>query len=157
MQLGDEPPPRFAFYAPDSAVSNDDFFTLNSLGDRTFHVEQIPCWITKTTIETHEIIRHNLDRFPVICGKDKGAPGHAIVRLLKTKLYQISGPRFSPEFFGTGRIRQTQRIGRQRNLRRASHTTFNFSFLRTISRTRTSRNHAPRSTQLNTIIFPQRN
>jgi tRNA uridine 5-carboxymethylaminomethyl modification enzyme len=33
-----------------------------------FHVEQIPCWITYTTEETHEIIRSNLHQSPLYAG-----------------------------------------------------------------------------------------
>ena len=33
-----------------------------------FHVEQIPCWITYTTEETHRIIRENLHQSPLYAG-----------------------------------------------------------------------------------------
>ncbi len=71
IQLGDEPPPRFAFYAGEAARPND-FFTLNHGTDGAFHVEQIPCWITNTTPQTHEIIRSNLDRSPLYAGRIQG-------------------------------------------------------------------------------------
>ena len=45
------------------------FFTLNYGTDGEFHVEQIPCWITNTTAETHEIIRANLHRSPLYAGR----------------------------------------------------------------------------------------
>ncbi len=68
IQLGDEPPPRFSFLPlPPSGVN--DLFTLNTAA---FHVEQIPCWITHTTAETHEIIRRNLDRSPLYSGRIQG-------------------------------------------------------------------------------------
>jgi tRNA uridine 5-carboxymethylaminomethyl modification enzyme len=35
-------------------------------------MEQIPCWITHTTAQTHEIIRRNLDRSPLYSGKIQG-------------------------------------------------------------------------------------
>ncbi len=38
----------------------------------TFHVEQLPCWITETTPKTHEIIRQNLHRSPLYCGQIEG-------------------------------------------------------------------------------------
>lgn len=47
VQEGDEPPPFFSFWS----------------GDR--QVEQIPCYITYTTPETHRIIRENLHRSPM--------------------------------------------------------------------------------------------
>src|SRR5438552_3258845 len=48
IQLGDDPPPRFAFY--DEGIGRDagDIFTLNYDGPGEFHVEQVPCWITST-------------------------------------------------------------------------------------------------------------
>jgi tRNA uridine 5-carboxymethylaminomethyl modification enzyme len=71
IQLGDEPPPRFAFQVGEGARAND-VFTLNHDADGAFHVEQIPCWITHTTLETHQIIRSNLDRSPLYAGRIKG-------------------------------------------------------------------------------------
>jgi tRNA uridine 5-carboxymethylaminomethyl modification enzyme len=72
IQLGDTPPSRFAF--DDSAARlADDIFSLNCRGEGEFHVEQIPCWITRTTPETHEIIRRNLHLSPLYAGSIKGA------------------------------------------------------------------------------------
>jgi tRNA uridine 5-carboxymethylaminomethyl modification enzyme len=74
VQQGDEPPPRFAFHNGDAATRQpNDVFTLNFGQDGTFHVEQIPCWVTHTTERTHEIIRSNLDRSPLYAGRIKGA------------------------------------------------------------------------------------
>jgi tRNA uridine 5-carboxymethylaminomethyl modification enzyme len=70
-QLGDEPPPRFSFFRDESS-GHDDFFTLNDVSGEKFHVEQIPCWITQTTLATHEIIRSNLHRSPLYAGRIKG-------------------------------------------------------------------------------------
>jgi tRNA uridine 5-carboxymethylaminomethyl modification enzyme len=70
IQLGDEPPPRFSFFAEEGA-GKDDVFTLNDL-EGEFHVEQIPCWITETTPHTHSIIRSNLHRSPLFAGRIKG-------------------------------------------------------------------------------------
>ncbi len=70
-QLGDEPPPRFAFYS-ESRKFKDAIFTLNFDKRGEFHVEQIPCWITHTTRKTHEIIRANLHRSPLYSGQIKG-------------------------------------------------------------------------------------
>jgi len=71
IQHGDEPPPRFAFYAEATSPIND-IFTLNYNGRGEFHVEQLPCWITQTTPHTHEIIRSNLHRSPLYAGRIKG-------------------------------------------------------------------------------------
>jgi tRNA uridine 5-carboxymethylaminomethyl modification enzyme len=72
VQLGDEPPPRFSFEVGKLKKSRDDIFTLNHDDGGEFHVEQIPCWITHTTAETHEIIRANLHRSPLYAGNIKG-------------------------------------------------------------------------------------
>lgn len=64
-QDGDNPQPRFSHLA------------RNSEGQ--FHVEQLPCWITTTTPETHEIIRSSLHRSALYGG-----------------LIQGTGPRYCP-------------------------------------------------------------
>jgi len=71
VQLGDEPPPRFAFYDGARKLKNE-VFTLNFNDRGEFHVEQIPCWITHTTQRTHDIIRANLHRSPLYSGQIKG-------------------------------------------------------------------------------------
>src|SRR6266568_655583 len=71
IQLGDEPPPRFSFYS-EAASESDDFFTLNYNSKGEFHVEQMPCWTTRTTPRTHEIIRSNLHRSPLYAGRIEG-------------------------------------------------------------------------------------
>lgn len=72
QQLGDEPVPRFSYLADTLNKNPDDLFTLNPWGDPEFHVEQLPCWITYTRPETHEIIRSNLDQSPMYCGIIEG-------------------------------------------------------------------------------------
>ncbi len=54
-QHGDNPTPVFSF-----------------LGNRTEHPTQIPCYITHTNEQTHEIIRQNLDRSPMYSGVIEG-------------------------------------------------------------------------------------
>jgi tRNA uridine 5-carboxymethylaminomethyl modification enzyme len=71
-QLGDDPPPTFAFQAEEIGGGQGEIFTLNSVRDGKFHVEQLPCWITATTSETHEIVRANLHRSPLYAGRIKG-------------------------------------------------------------------------------------
>jgi tRNA uridine 5-carboxymethylaminomethyl modification enzyme len=67
-QLGDEPPPCFSFLPQARQVENDIF----SLNTPEFHVEQLPCWITHTTGETHEIIRRNLQKSALYSGRIEG-------------------------------------------------------------------------------------
>ena len=71
-QDGDSPVPKFSFLADTLKKDADDLFTLNPWGDSTFHVEQMPCWITYTTPATHDIIRNNLDQSPMYCGVIEG-------------------------------------------------------------------------------------
>ena len=54
-QAGDEPVPVFSF-----------------LGERRHHPQQISCFITKTTEETHDIIRGSLDESPMYTGLIEG-------------------------------------------------------------------------------------
>lgn len=71
-QDGDEPPPKFSFMADTITRGPDDLFTLNPWGDPSFHVEQLPCWITYTNAHTHEAIRANLHQSPMYCGVIEG-------------------------------------------------------------------------------------
>jgi tRNA uridine 5-carboxymethylaminomethyl modification enzyme len=72
VQNGDNPPIPFTF-CPEK-LENDacSTFTLNSWKDNTFHVEQRPCWITYTNSKTHDLIRANLDKSPMYCGRIEG-------------------------------------------------------------------------------------
>ena len=54
-QPGDTPAPVFSF-----------------LGNAEQHPEQLPCWITQTNSQTHEIIRGGLDRSPLFTGVIEG-------------------------------------------------------------------------------------
>lgn len=72
VQLGDEPPPTFAFEPAEIGGALGEIFTLNRVEDGKFHVEQLPCWITATTPKTHEVVRANLQRSPLYAGRIKG-------------------------------------------------------------------------------------
>jgi len=72
-QLGEEPPSRFSYLpAGEELAEGEDFLTLNRVVDGRFHVEQLPCWITATTPQTHEIILRNLHRSPLYSGRIQG-------------------------------------------------------------------------------------
>ena len=71
-QHGDEPPPTFSFMADTLERGTDEIFTLNEWADGRLQVRQIPCWITNTTPETHDIIRANLDKSPLFAGVIEG-------------------------------------------------------------------------------------
>jgi tRNA uridine 5-carboxymethylaminomethyl modification enzyme len=70
-QPGDDPPPRFSYL---SGVLEEEksLFTLNHWDQNKFHVEQLPCWVTYTNSKTHEVIRANLDKSPMYCGRIEG-------------------------------------------------------------------------------------
>jgi tRNA uridine 5-carboxymethylaminomethyl modification enzyme len=71
VQLGDEPPPRFAFCA-EIESSKNEIFSLNFTERGEFHVEQVACWITHTMPRTHDIIKANLHRSPLYAGRIQG-------------------------------------------------------------------------------------
>lgn len=54
IQHGDEPPEPFSHFTPE------------------LRVEQIPCWLTRTTTATHEVIAQNLHRSPLYSGQITG-------------------------------------------------------------------------------------
>ena len=72
LQRGDEPPKPFSYMAHTLKKGVDDIFTLNEWHDGLFHVEQLPCAITYTTSATHDIVRSNLDKSPLYCGRIEG-------------------------------------------------------------------------------------
>ncbi len=78
-QHGDETPPRFSGMPLHAGGGAHETFTLNREEGGMFHVEQLPCWITRTTEATHDIIRANLDRSPLFAG-----------------IIQGTGPRYCP-------------------------------------------------------------
>ena len=55
VQAGDDPAPVFSF-----------------MGTRAMHPRQLPCWVTHTNQETHDIIRSGLDRSPMFTGVIEG-------------------------------------------------------------------------------------
>jgi len=71
-QDGDLPPPLFSFRSNLEERGGDGIFSLNDWADPTFHVEQLPCWITYTNQGTHDVINANLDKSPMYSGKIEG-------------------------------------------------------------------------------------
>lgn len=97
-QHGDTPPPFFSFLADTLTRGPDDIHTLNGRENQhsdtasagpEFHVEQIPCHITWTTPQTHEIIRANLDKSPMYCGKIEG-PGPRYCPSIEDKVVKFA-------------------------------------------------------------------
>jgi tRNA uridine 5-carboxymethylaminomethyl modification enzyme len=71
-QEGDLPPKPFSYLVETLRKGPDDIFTLNEWRDGMFHVEQLACAITYTTVQTHQIVRSNLDKSPLYCGRIEG-------------------------------------------------------------------------------------
>ncbi|HEY5752699.1 MAG TPA: tRNA uridine-5-carboxymethylaminomethyl(34) synthesis enzyme MnmG [Chthoniobacterales bacterium] len=71
-QDGDQPPPAFTYMPEWLEKGMNDVFSLNTVRDGMFHVEQIPCWITHTNERTHDIIRQNLHLSPLYAGRIEG-------------------------------------------------------------------------------------
>ena len=64
--------------------------------------EQIPCFITRTTEETHEIIRSNMDQAPIYSGQIQGR-GPRYCPSIEDKVVRFAEKNQSPDFPGTGR------------------------------------------------------
>ena len=71
VQHGDKPPPSFSFLPIDRSGPSE-IFTLNYHERGVFHVEQIPCWLTRTTPETHRVISANLGKSALYSGRIEG-------------------------------------------------------------------------------------
>jgi len=73
IQPGDDPAPVFSF-----------------LGRRDQHPRQVPCWITHTNLQTHEIIRNGLDRSPMFTGVIEGV-GPRYCPSIEDKIHRFAG------------------------------------------------------------------
>ncbi len=71
-QDGDQPPLPFSFVPEELQRERDDIFSLNHWREGVFHMEQLPCWITSTSTQTHDLIRANLDKSPLYAGIIEG-------------------------------------------------------------------------------------
>lgn len=71
-QDGDSPAPMFSFAPEEWAGGEGGPFTLNRWDGESFHVEQMPCWVTYTNERTHDLIRANLDKSPMYAGIIEG-------------------------------------------------------------------------------------
>ncbi|MFK5920589.1 MAG: tRNA uridine-5-carboxymethylaminomethyl(34) synthesis enzyme MnmG [Verrucomicrobiota bacterium] len=71
-QEGDVDIPKFSFMSDTLTRGDNDIFTLNPWGDKMFHMEQLPCWITHTNQKTHDVIRGGLDQSPMYSGIIEG-------------------------------------------------------------------------------------
>lgn len=72
-QPGDEPTPVFSF-----------------VGSAGLHPRQVPCWITHTSAQTHDIIRAGLDRSPMFTGVIEGV-GPRYCPSIEDKIHRFAG------------------------------------------------------------------
>jgi tRNA uridine 5-carboxymethylaminomethyl modification enzyme len=73
LQAGDDPVPVFSF-----------------MGQASQHPRQLPCWITQTNEQTHEIIRAGLDRSPLFTGVIEGV-GPRYCPSIEDKIHRFAG------------------------------------------------------------------
>ena len=91
LQPGDEPPPFFSLQTKMFHVEqNRECSTWNILRPWAPGTDQIPCWLTHTTEETHEIIRSNLDLSALYGGLIEGT-GVRYCPSIEDKVVKFSG------------------------------------------------------------------
>jgi tRNA uridine 5-carboxymethylaminomethyl modification enzyme len=95
-QDGDEPPLRLSFLEK-VVRQKGESFTLNFDETGLFHVEQLPCWLTHTTQQTHEIISINLHRSPLYKHRIKGT-GPRYCPSIEDKIVRFSHKTSHPIF-----------------------------------------------------------
>lgn len=107
-QEGDEPPPVFSFLAHTLQPAPGEIFTLNRWEDGRLLAKQVACWLTRTTPQTHDIIRANLDKSPLYAGVIEGTgPRYCpsiedkVVKFAEKESHQIF---LEPEGLHTGEV-----------------------------------------------------
>src|SRR2546426_1101544 len=95
-QEGDLPPSRLSFLEKITGQKGE-LFTLNFDESGLFHVEQLPCWLTHTTPETHNIININLHRSPLYQNRIKGT-GPRYCPSIEDKIVRFSHKASHPIF-----------------------------------------------------------
>lgn len=68
----------------------DPIPVFSMMGNVGMHPEQMPCWITHTNSQTHDIIRGGLDRSPMYTGKIEGV-GPRYCPSIEDKIHRFSG------------------------------------------------------------------
>ncbi len=51
---------------------DEKFYPFSFTSERTFQLQQVACYLSNTTEQTHDIIRDNLDKSPMFCGIIEG-------------------------------------------------------------------------------------
>ena len=68
----------------------DPIPVFSVMGNVAMHPEQMPCWITHTNTQTHDIIRAGLDRSPMYTGVIEGV-GPRYCPSIEDKIHRFSG------------------------------------------------------------------
>lgn len=53
-------------------IENGDYPVFSFIGNKAMHPTQIPCYYTRTTLETHEVLRSGFDQSPMFTGVIEG-------------------------------------------------------------------------------------
>jgi tRNA uridine 5-carboxymethylaminomethyl modification enzyme len=69
---------------------DDRFYPFSFRSPANFQLPQIDCYLSRTTEETHEIIRRNLDKSPMYCGIIEGS-GPRYCPSIEDKVVRFSG------------------------------------------------------------------
>jgi tRNA uridine 5-carboxymethylaminomethyl modification enzyme len=70
--------------------SDDPMPVFSFLGNVSQHPAQLPCWVTHTNEQTHDIIRANLDRSPMYTGVIEGV-GPRYCPSIEDKIHRFAG------------------------------------------------------------------
>jgi tRNA uridine 5-carboxymethylaminomethyl modification enzyme len=107
IQIGEVPAPRCSFRKRAQQRAND-IFGLNFSDAGRFHVEQLPCWITRTTVETQRIVEQNLDKSALFSGSITGR-GPRYCPSIEDKILRFPG-RVSHQLFLEPEGRHTEEV-----------------------------------------------
>lgn len=80
---------RTVDYSKMEMLPGDDVPQAFSFETTEFIMDQIPCWLTYTSPETHEIINNNLDKAPMFTGLITG-PGPRYCPAIETKVVRFN-------------------------------------------------------------------
>lgn len=96
------------FSVMEKQYSDNPLPVFSFLGKAAQHPRQLPCWITQTNMQTHDIIRSNLDRSPMYAGVIEGV-GPRYCPSIEDKIHRFAAKDshnifLEPEGLGTHEI-----------------------------------------------------
>ena len=84
------------------------------MGNAAMHPQQVPCWVTHTNAQTHDIIRNGLDRSPMYTGVIEGV-GPRYCPSIEDKIHRFASQGIAPDLPRAGRP-DHQRVLSERDL-----------------------------------------